>query len=90
MLNIELNLHIYSLDAIKRALYFVDPCAIIDNLTDNKVLITVKKDIKEDDLRQQLLDAQLQIDMEKEFKSIRNMLVAQALEPYQNIDDLLE
>ena len=40
-------------------------------------------------LRQNLLDIQLQLDLEKEFLPIRNMLVAQALEPYQEIDDLL-
>lgn len=90
MLSIELDLRIYSLDAVKRTLYFMDPSASIEQSDDFHIAIVTEKDINQNLLKQNLLDAQLQIDLEKEFKTIRNMLVAQALEPYQNIDDLLE
>lgn len=88
-MEIKLDTKVYSLDAIKRAIYLFAPQAIISPKNNRYVYITTDYDIDEDMLRQNLLDIQLQLDLEKEFLPIRNMLVAQALEPYQEIDDLL-
>ena len=85
----KLDTNIYSLDAIKRTLYTIAPQASIETLDNQYVLVTTKSHINEDLLKRNLLDAQLQLDLEKEFLPIRNMLVAQALEPYQEIDNLL-
>lgn len=87
-MKIKLDTSIYSLDAIKRILYFVEPEASIEK-TDSQYIITTKDSIDEALFKRNLLDAQLQLDLEKNFLPIRNMLVAQALEPYQEIDNLL-
>lgn len=88
-MQIKLDTSIYSLDAIKRTLYFIEPLALIEKIDNTYVLITTENDIDKNLLRRVLLDSQLQLDLEKEFLPIRNMLVAQALEPYQEIDNLL-
>lgn len=88
-MEIKLDTKIYSLDAIKRAIYLFAPQAVITFPNNRYVCITTNYDVDEGMLRQNLLDIQLQLDLEKEFFPIRNMLVAQALEPYQEIDDLL-
>ena len=58
-------------------------------MNEQDIMITTENNIDENLLRRNLLDMQLQLDLEKEFLPIRNMLVAQALEPYQEIDNLL-
>ena len=65
------------------------PQESIETLDNQYVLVTTKSYVDEDLLKRNLLDAQLQLDLEKEFLPIRNMLVAQALDPYQEIDNLL-
>jgi len=88
-MKIKLDTKIYSLDAIKRALYLIEPDALIEKIDDRHLFIATEKNIDENLLKRNLLDCQIQLDLEKEFMPIRNMLVAQALEPYQEIDDLL-
>lgn len=88
-MKIKIDTKIYSLDAIKRAIYLLAPQARIKLQNNQYACITTEYDIDESILRQNLLDIQLQLDLEKEFLPIRNMLVAQALEPYQEINDLL-
>jgi His-Xaa-Ser system protein HxsD len=88
-MKIKLDTNIYSLDAIKRTLYFLAPQAFIEKVNEQDIMITTENNIDENLLKRNLLDMQLQLDLEKEFLPIRNMLVAQALEPYQEIDNLL-
>lgn len=89
MQELYFDLRIYTLEAIKRGLYFQCPTAFLEMTESQKVVIRTKDMIDEKLFLSKLLDMQLQIDLEKKFYKIRNMLVAQALEPYQNIDDLL-
>ena len=87
---INFDLTVFSLQAIKRAIHDanISQCATIAVSDDEKVTIKIDLDnVKEGNqklerkLNKMVFDNQIRIDTEKEFKNIRNIIVAQAFFP---------
>ena len=94
---INLNSEIYSLDAIKRASYeYTDRCYISiskDNYGQISLSVTLKETTPNStiqELMNAILDHQIRIDLEKEYGSLRAILVAQAFAPTENINVIIE
>mgnify|MGYP003571536282 CR=1 FL=1 len=87
---IKVSKKCYSPEAIKRALYILLPENEVKISEDTYNYIISADELSEKAFLDKLLETQIQIDTEHEFYEIRNMLVAQALEPYQNVNDLLQ
>ena len=97
--SIELDREIYSLSAIKKAAYDFSKIAwiVIKESSNHSILVEFKiiNDTKcEKTFRQEflnhVLDHQVRIDVTEEFKIIREMIVAQAFEPCENLAEIVE
>ena len=96
---INFSLTVFSLQAIKRAIHDANiyHCATIEVFDDEKVTIKIDLDnIKDGNqklerkLNKLVFDNQIRIETEKEFKNIRNIIVAQAFFPCENLDEVLK
>ena len=87
---IKISKSCFSAEAIKRVLYILLPEQTVMVTEDNLNYVIASDKISEQPFLDKLLEVQIQIDLENKFYLIRNMLVAQALEPYQNVGDLLQ
>ncbi len=96
---VEISPLVYSLQAIKNTGYDFSGEAWIDirlGETNINVVMRPKENSAIDitELKQKflnsLLDHQVRIDTAKEFKTIREMIVAQAFEPCDNLDEVVE
>lgn len=98
--SVELDSHIYSIQAIKNAAYDYSGRAwiTIEEIQDtHAVLVSLKlkptqheNESIEADFKNHVLDHQVRIDVGMEFKIIREMIVAQAFEPCGNLDEVVE
>ena len=98
-LSIVLDGNIYSIKAVKNAAYdFTDRAWIrLETQKNNVLSISIKPKNPDSSLRflkydfiNHALDHQIRIDVGKEFKTIREMIVAQAFEPCENLDEVTE
>lgn len=98
-LSIELDGNIYSIQAAKNAAYDYTGRAWIhlETKENNVIVISIKPKNPEDsfstlksDFMNHVLDHQVRIDVGREFKTIREMIVAQAFEPCENLDEITE
>jgi His-Xaa-Ser system protein HxsD len=99
ILQINYDLKVFSLIAIKRALHDANiyQCSTFTVIEDDKIIIEIKlehvkeyyKSIKKK-LDKLVFDNQIRIDTEKEFKNIRNIIIAQAFFPCENLDEVLK
>jgi len=97
-LNIKFDSDVYSLQAIKNAAYdYSGNVWISIKISNKKVLVSVKPkessfiaDSFRFDFINHVLDHQVRIDTGKEFKVIREMIVAQAFEPCENLNLITE
>jgi His-Xaa-Ser system protein HxsD len=88
---------VYSLQAIKNAAYDFTSKAFIEIETAHNGFITANirakseqaSDSIADEFKNQVLDHQIRIDTNKEYKTIREMIVAQAFEPCDNLIDII-
>ena len=96
---IKFDLAIFSLQAIKRAIHDanISQHATIAVSDDEKATIKISLDnVNEDSLElerklnKMAFDNQIRIDTEKEFKNIRNIIVAQAFFPCENLSEILK
>ena len=87
---VKISKKCFSPEAIKRSLYILVSEEKVKISEDTYNYIISAEKLSEETFLDKLLEAQIQIDTEREFYEIRNMLVAQALEPYQNVNDLLQ
>ena len=92
---ISLNSSVYSITAIRNALFGHSDKFFIKINEDNLQIVVevMAKDGSSDfpvhDFYNNLLDCQIRLDTEKEFKVIREMIVAQAFEPCDNLKDVI-
>ena len=96
---IKLDTKIYSIDAIKKAAFEYSKTAWINIITeDENQFVNVFVQLKERDnsydfikskFLNHILDHQIRIDISKEFKTIREMIIAQAFEPCDNLKEVL-
>ena len=98
-ISIELDGNIYSIQAAKNAAYDYTARAWfhLETKENNVIAISIKPKYPEDsfstlksDFMNHVLDHQIRIDLGKEFKAIREMIVAQAFEPCENLDEITE
>lgn len=89
---------IYSIQAIRNSAYdFTDRAWIfIEETNENKIYVSLKlKNLDtplgliKDNFINNVLDHQVRVSVENEFKAIREMIVAQAFEPCANLNDVL-
>ena len=82
---------VYSLDAIKRSVYDFSEIYVL-TVTKKSGDICVEgenKSVDEEKFKCAVLDHQLRIDTEKKYEIIRALLVAQAIDPQENLDQIL-
>lgn len=98
-LSIVLDCNFYSIQAVKNAAYdFTDRVWIhLETKENNDLSISIKPKNPESsthllkfDFINHVLDHQIRIDVGKKFKTIREMIVAQAFEPCENLDEITE
>jgi His-Xaa-Ser system protein HxsD len=98
---IELDADIYSIDAIKNASYdFTDRAYIfIEKVSINKTRVNLEPKINMEppergtlaqDFIQSTLDHQVRLDVARDYKLIREMIIAQAFEPVDNLEEVME
>lgn len=90
---LRINPKIYSLSAVKKAAYdFTDRAFIeITLASDNTISLAITlKEISNPDTIQEflnhVLDHQVRVDLEEEFGSLREIIVAQAFTPGDNLE----
>jgi His-Xaa-Ser system protein HxsD len=99
--SVDFDVAIYSMDAVKNASYdFTDKANIfIEMVSGNRLRVTLepKKDMNSserdsmsEDFIRLALDHQVRIDVAKEYKLIREMIVAQAFEPVDNLEQVMK
>lgn len=94
---IHFDKDIYSLQAVKRTAYDYSSRLWILIQEKNNQLIVYLKSKKPIDSQQQIkldfinhaLDHQVRIDTENDFKAVRQMIVAQAFEPCENLEEIV-
>lgn len=98
---IEIDSSIFSLQAVKNTCYdFSGEYWIEINTNDDYFYVFLKQKSEnflsdnlertKDNFLNSLIDHQTRIDTAKEFKTIREMIVAQAFEPCENINEVVE
>lgn len=97
IIQIEFDSNVYSLQAVKNAAYDYNAKAWFHIRLNEKgkiiVSVTPKSEISEtlqSDFINHVLDHQVRIDVSGEFKIIREMIVAQAFEPCDNLKEIVE
>ena len=93
----EFDIEIYSKQAVKNACYdYSGNCFFSIEQTDSRIVVKLKAQKEllpgQIDLNKfvnHVLDHQVRIDTEKEFKTIREMIVAQAFQPCENINEVV-
>jgi len=89
-LTFEIDARVYSLEAIKQALYqltnkyFIEIRAISDISIEVDIAPKGKMDVPEnirDQIINEMLEFQIRIDTENEYKTVRDALVRRAFEP---------
>ena len=98
--NIEIDSKIYSIKAVKKASYDFSDRAwfFIKEKDKDKISITITPKEKQIESNNQLilnfmnnlLDHQVRLEVSQEFKIIREMIVAQAFEPCDNLKDIVD
>jgi His-Xaa-Ser system protein HxsD len=97
-IDLVLNCKIYSLKAIKNAAYeFLNTAFItISEVSSDEIAINFSLKLTSEDLpslvnkfKNSALDHQLRIDTENDYKVIREIIVAQAFEPCDNIKEIV-
>lgn len=95
-ISIELSPSVYSIQAVKNTCYDFSGSAWIEIKIQEESCITVILEPKDNSIgiknefMNRLLDHQVRIDTAKEFKIIREMIVAQAFEPCDNLSEVVE
>ena len=97
---ISLPAEIYSVKAVQRAAYDLGDAVQANIESGKNGLIDISFKVTSDDdcqndefisgFKQSALDHQVRIDTETEFKTIRQILVAQAFFPCSNLKELIE
>jgi len=94
---IQVDSRIFNIDAVKRAcfeLLHVGSFDIKQNESDNYVLaVTARDGLSIVDIKslfnKALVENQLRLDTEKQFKVIRELIIAQAFAPCDNLDEVI-
>ena len=101
-LSISFDSDVYSVNAVKRAVYELKASNAVmeintgaDDGSINVVISYKGGDIESvneliNDLRESILDHQIRLDIEEEFRPIRQLIVAQAFHPCDNIQEIIE
>jgi His-Xaa-Ser system protein HxsD len=100
-IKLELDQAVYSLEAVKNASYdFTDKADIlIELLSSTKVCIIMKQKANSktignnslsSDFIRSVLDHQVRLDTLNNYKHIREMIIAQAFEPVDNLEEVIE
>lgn len=100
ILILEFDSNIYSIKAIKNAAYdYLDKATFqIKANTPDKITVSINPRPKDynlsdslmADFKNHVLDHQVRIEVGEDFKNIREMIVAQAFEPCDNLQELVE
>ena len=96
VLSIEVDSNVYSIEAVRNAVYESSMIknSRIERKEPNSVIIYLdisdrgKEESFMKDFFNSLLDHQIRIDLHKKFGIIREMIVAQAFEPCDNLDEI--
>jgi len=90
---------VYSLKAVKNAAFdYRDKAGFqIETMPSGKILVCITPKVKEPDFIESLetdfknhvLDHQVRIEVSAEFKPIREMIIAQAFEPCDNLEEII-
>jgi His-Xaa-Ser system protein HxsD len=95
---LSINTKIYSLEAIRRTCFDLIGqviCGIVQK-DENTAVVTIPASLQVDILgladkfKTALLDHQIRIDTEKSFKTIRELIVAQAFAPCESLDEIIK
>jgi len=92
---IKINSRIYSLDAIKRACYDLSSYGAYSIKEDNPGEYCIIFDLQdnttpiENIFNKYLLEHQVRIDTEKQFKTVRELIITQAFAPCDNLKDIV-
>ena len=96
-LRFSLDIKVYSLDSVKRAAFDLCNDAYFKFTSNENEQIMIDVKLKEgaspntiDNFFNKILDHQLRIDLASQFGTLREIIVAQAFAPCDNLNELLE
>lgn len=92
----EFDSQVYSIDALKRTCCEFNDNMLINIITNRKRYIVAIENVSENNIADveksfkcSLLDNQIRIDTEKQFKTTRELILAQAFAPCENLDEIV-
>jgi len=92
MKTIEFDLFAYSIQAIRRACHEVsDSVSLEINVIDERrAVVSVADGMIPDRFRGAVLDHQIRLDTEAQFRTVRELILAQAFAPCDNLAEIVE
>lgn len=98
--SIQFDSSVYSLKAVKNAAFDCSDKASfqIETVPSGKILVSIAPKLKDSefiesfemDFKSHVLDHQIRIEVSDEFKLIREIIVAQAFEPCDNLEEIID
>lgn len=89
---IEFDLFAYSMEAIRRACHEVSDSVSLEitGLGDHRAVVSVADGSIPHGFRAAVLDHQVRIDTEAQFRTVRELILAQAFAPCDNLAEIVE